>query len=243
MRGTWAARTASRMPGTSSGGSVLVNRLPGPITISSARSIACSARGWARGSGGSSRTVRIDEPSAAIAVSPRTVRPSSISATSSTMSVVLGTTRPATASTRADSETAWSKLPSRSVSPARNRLPKLWPASSPVGEAVLEQLADQRLVLGQRRQAVADVAGRRHAEVAAQAAGAAAVVGGGDDRGDAGDALDARAGSSTARCRRPGRRPARGFAGASAGASSKCGGWSGISGIPRSRLACAYGSR
>ena len=39
--------------------------------------------------------------------------------------------RPTTASTRADSETAWSKLPSRSVRPARNRLPKLWPASSP----------------------------------------------------------------------------------------------------------------
>ena len=45
MRGTRAARTASRMPGTSSGGSVLVNRLPGPITIRSARSMAASERG------------------------------------------------------------------------------------------------------------------------------------------------------------------------------------------------------
>ena len=69
-----------------------------------------------------------------MAVSPRTVVPSSNSATSSTMSVVLGTTRPATASTRADSDTAWSKLPNRSVRPASNRLPKLWPASSPVAK-------------------------------------------------------------------------------------------------------------
>ena len=90
---------------------MLVNRLPGPITIRSARSIACSARGWARGSGGSSRMMSQVSPSAAIAVSPRTVRPSSNLATSSTTSVVLGTTRPDTASTRADSDTAWSKLP------------------------------------------------------------------------------------------------------------------------------------
>ena len=44
--------------------------------------------------------------------------------------------------------------------------------------------ADQRLVLGQGCQAAAQIAGRRHAEVTPQPAGAAAVIGGGDHRGD-----------------------------------------------------------
>ena len=50
-------------------------------------------------------------------------------------------------------------------------------------EAVLEQARHQRLGLGQRGDAVAHVARRQHAELAAQAAGGAAVVADGDDRG------------------------------------------------------------
>ena len=51
-------------------------------------------------------------------------------------------------------------------------------------EAVPEEPVHERLVLGQGDQAVADVAGRRHREVAPQAAAGAAVVGQRDDRGD-----------------------------------------------------------
>ncbi len=45
------------------------------------------------------------------------------------------------------------------------------------GEAILEQLAHHRLVVGQGDQTVAQVAGRRHSHVPAQQPGAAAVVG------------------------------------------------------------------
>ena len=58
-------------------------------------------------------------------------------------------------------------------------------------EPVLEELADQRLVLGQRGQAAPQVARSRHVEVAPQPAGAAAVVGRGDDRGHARHPLQA----------------------------------------------------
>ena len=43
-------------------------------------------------------------------------------------------------------------------------------------EAVLKQARDQAFVLGERHHAVADVAGREHVELAAQTAGAAAVI-------------------------------------------------------------------
>ena len=51
-------------------------------------------------------------------------------------------------------------------------------------EAVLEQACEQRLLGGQGRQAIADVAGGQHAELAAQHPGAAAVVRHGDDGGE-----------------------------------------------------------
>ena len=58
------------------------------------------------------------------------------------------------------------------------------PLEAAVGEAVLEQAAHERLVVGERDEAVADVAGGRHPQVAPQAAGAAAVVGHRDHGGD-----------------------------------------------------------
>src|SRR5437870_12093928 len=48
-------------------------------------------------------------------------------------------------------------------------------------EPVLEQAREQRLIFGERDHAVADVSGREHIELAAEAARAAAVVGDGDD--------------------------------------------------------------
>jgi hypothetical protein len=52
------------------------------------------------------------------------------------------------------------------------------------GEAVLEDLADEVLRVGQRRQAAPDVADRRDPELLAQDAGRAAVVGDRHDRGE-----------------------------------------------------------
>src|SRR5581483_12458421 len=49
------------------------------------------------------------------------------------------------------------------------------------GEPKAKQLGDERLVVGERDQTVANVARRKHAELAAQPSGRAAVVAHGDD--------------------------------------------------------------
>ena len=54
-------------------------------------------------------------------------------------------------------------------------------------KAVLKETAKKGFVLAEGDHAVADVAGREDAIFAAEAAGAAAVVGDGDDGGEAGD--------------------------------------------------------
>jgi hypothetical protein len=52
---------------------------------------------------------------------------------------------------------------------------------------VLEELGEQMLVLREGDEAVADVAGGKHVEVFAEAAGGATVVGDGDDGGEVAD--------------------------------------------------------
>jgi hypothetical protein len=54
-------------------------------------------------------------------------------------------------------------------------------------EAILEEAAQQGFILRKRDHAVADVAGREDAVLAAKAAGASAVIGDGDDGGQVGD--------------------------------------------------------
>jgi hypothetical protein len=54
-------------------------------------------------------------------------------------------------------------------------------------EAVLEEAGEQKLVLGERDHAVADVAGREHVEFIAETAGGATVVCDGDDGGEVAD--------------------------------------------------------
>ena len=101
-----------------------------------------------------------------------------------------GRTWPRTARIRFIRRTPSSKSPpSTAVMAAISRFPRAWPAS-PVrhappwsGEAVLEDLAHQRLRVGQGDDAVADVADRRDPELLAQDARRAAVVGDGHDRG------------------------------------------------------------
>ena len=55
------------------------------------------------------------------------------------------------------------------------------------GEAVIEELSEKLLVLGERHQAVADIAGRKHAEIPPQAAGTSALISHGYDSGEAGN--------------------------------------------------------
>ncbi len=56
-------------------------------------------------------------------------------------------------------------------------------AAQPVaaGKAVIEKLGEELFVFGKRHQAVADIAGRKNAEIAPQPAGTAALVRDGDN--------------------------------------------------------------
>ena len=99
-----------------------------------------------------------------------------------TCASVEGSTRPLIFRTREHSWIARSKLPVTSESAARKRLPNEWPVRSPSAKRCWKSRAEQRLVVGQGHQAVADVAGRQHAQLPAQPARRAAVVGHRDDR-------------------------------------------------------------
>ena len=105
-----------------------------------------------------------------------------------TLETVEGKIRPRMARTLLETRTASAKSPVTCVSAARNRLPKLCPTRPRPGtETILEQTAEQRFVFGKRDHAIADVAGRKNAIFAAQTAGAAAVIGDGDDGGEVDD--------------------------------------------------------
>ena len=83
---------------------------------------------------------------------------------------------------------ACAKSPVISVSAATKRLPKLCPSSpSPALKAIGEELGEQVFFFAEGDHAVAQVAGRKHVEVLAEAAGGAAVIGDGDDGGEVGD--------------------------------------------------------
>ena len=59
--------------------------------------------------------------------------------------------------------------------------------TAPRMEAVLKEAAEKGFIFRKSDHAVADVAGRKDAVFAAQAAGAAAIIGDGDDSGEVGD--------------------------------------------------------
>ncbi len=120
---------AALTSGTSSGGRMLVNRLPGPATITSARSSASHTSGTQRGRSGSRPTRRMRPPAEEIAVSPLITRPSANSATSVTSSLVAGSTVPRAPTTCAAISTARGKSLVTSASAVSTRLPMAWPFS------------------------------------------------------------------------------------------------------------------
>ncbi len=63
--------------------------------------------------------------------------------------------------------------------------------TAPCVKTVLKQMAHQCFVVGKRNHAIADVTRRKNAVIAAQAAGAAAVVGDGDESDEIGDRITA----------------------------------------------------
>jgi hypothetical protein len=54
-------------------------------------------------------------------------------------------------------------------------------------ETILEKLGEEGFIFGEGDHAVANISGREHAIFATKTAGAAAVIGDGDDRGEIGD--------------------------------------------------------
>ena len=93
--------------------------------------------------------------------------------------------RPLILSTSEDAFTASGKSPMSCVRAVRKQIAEAVALESPAGlEAVLEQPREQGFVFGERHHAIADVARRQHVELAAQAAGTAAIVGDRDHRRD-----------------------------------------------------------
>ena len=171
---------------------MLVNRLPGPSTISSASAMAASASSDALTPSGVTQTRSIPVVRM-ICDWPSTTDPSSSRAWSVSGVGDTGRTWPRTARIRFISRIPSSKSPpSTAVIAAISRLPRACPprpCPSTAGlalrcrEAVLEDLAHERLRVRERDDAVADVADGRDPELLAQHAGRATVVGDGHDRG------------------------------------------------------------
>ena len=150
----------------------LVNRLPGPdddeVRLGDRR--AARPPRPARPSGVSQR--RWMPSTAMIEDWPSTTRPSASSGVErQRRPAMTGTTWPRTARIRLIRRTPSSKSPpSTAVIAARSRLPTACPPrpvaspSAVVGEAVLEQVAHERLGIGEGGDAVADVPDRRDAE-------------------------------------------------------------------------------
>ena len=186
-----------RRSGTSRCGITLVNQEPGPSTTQSAPATAATASGQAGGAGRHQRAPRRTRPAVvATATWPRIRRTragsaSSSPTTSASMSSgrgLIGSTRPLRAEQPADRVQRGHRVAQRLPRPAISRLPTACPASSPAppkrccstprpGPAPV-------VVAAQRGQRHPQVAGRQHAELAAQPAARAAVVGDRDDRGD-----------------------------------------------------------
>ena len=186
------ARSASTIPSIRRLGRIDVYSDPGPTMINSAARIAVSASGLISASAGSRKTRSMCSAPYGTFDSPtRTSLPAVAQRTTSRS--VDGTIWPRTARTRPDSRMACSKSPVISAIAVMKRFPNECPDECAfAAEAVLEQLGHQGLRLGERCEALADVAGWEHSILLAQPAARAAVVGDGDDRHDvAGVLLDA----------------------------------------------------
>ena len=184
--------------------------IPGASTIWSAPAIASSASGAARRVGGL-------EPHVADAVALPRVRDRDLAGDA--LAADLGGQRhrverrgqhPADrAEQPAASSSAAVRSPSVSARPTSTRLPSAWPASSPERKRCSNAAGHGPSSLASATETAPQVAGRGHVEVAAQPAGAAAVVGDAHDRGDLARVLaHARAARPTSRALRPVRRRA-----------------------------------
>ena len=215
----------SRSSGTSRCGRTLVNHEPGPRTTQSAacdrldrlagRPAGRPARAGRRRPGPRRWRPRPGRgPSRGSALAGR----AATSAAMSSGAAAIGSTRPCAPSSRPTWSRPATGSPSSCHSATISRLPTAWPSSVAVaGEAVLRDLAPQSapvVVAAQRGQRHPQVTGRQAAELAAQPAARAAVVGDRDDRGQLGRSrAAARAARRPGRGRRRARPPGRAVVG------------------------------
>ena len=122
-----------------------MKRLPGPSTMISASSMALRTSAGGLASLGSSQILRMSLPCSLMASSPLILSPPESSATRVTDSVVTGRTLPLMARRLFISSTARRKSPSCSEVASGLRLPRLWPASSPLSPELKESF--QRIVV------------------------------------------------------------------------------------------------
>ena len=192
------AATASRIAGIRRTGRTLVYRLPGPRTTMSASAIAATASSAASTSRrldpdpldarrSHDRRLAADRDPVARPrdevdrASPTPARPCRAPrGRGSSAGRPPRSRRPRAPSSR---RAAGCRPGGRRARPARSR-PDRSSIARAAGEAVAEELAHERLGVGERRDAVADVADRRDPELLAQRARRAAVVGHGHDRRD-----------------------------------------------------------
>ncbi len=197
-----------------------MNHEPGPSTTQSAARTASTASGHGVGSGGSSATEAIAPAVVATSTWPRTV--GQRVGVGRVEAADLGgdverrerhrqhpARRPSSRPTQSSAATG---SPSSSQRPTISRLPIAWPCISPwPGEPVLQHPGPgvaPLVVAAQRGQRHPQVAGREHAELAAQPARRAAVVGDGDHGGQVvDDEVVRRAGGARAARRRGRARP------------------------------------
>ena len=176
------ARIAAWTSGTSSGGSMLVNRLPGPATITSARSSASQTWGMQRGRSGIRPTRRMrpagrgDRGLAAHHAAVLELRDQRHQLARRRQHRAAGADHPRRDLHRVREVVG--HVGERGQHQVADRVSVQAVAGA---EPVLEDVGDQRVIVRQRREAVADVARRNHVELGAQPSRAAAVVGGRHD--------------------------------------------------------------
>ena len=157
---------------------------PGPSTMASASRIAEITSSSGAAAGGSKKTRLIGRFASEIFDSPSRIVPSSSSAQSRTTPSVAGSTRPTTLSTRLDSLIGTIEVSGDAAHRRQEKIAERVSAQPfPFGESIAEKIGNHCLVVGERDEAVANVARRQNAEFFLQAPRGAAVVADRYDRG------------------------------------------------------------
>ena len=174
---------ACEIPRTSRFGIRLVKSDPGPMVITSAFAIASSVCGIGPTSGGTRNSSRMRSLLAVILVSPRTRRSIFHKRFEFNVRGRRGIDVSARQQNFRRQANGFGKIRGKRSECGQKQIAEAVAFKSRAFvESVTKELRQQRLVFAQSDNAVADVAGRKHVQLFAQASAGAAVVADGDDR-------------------------------------------------------------